>query len=84
MYLHFLQLWKLDFYSCGKLLKSEVDAQAHAARTKHTNFSESTDEIKPLTAEEKQEQLNKYVLNMTYFKLNIGFLFSSCIICFIC
>ncbi|KAK3702567.1 hypothetical protein RRG08_042560 [Elysia crispata] len=45
--------------SCGKLLKSEMDAQAHAARTQHSNFSESIEEIKPLTEEEKKEQLAK-------------------------
>ncbi|XP_005106367.1 UBX domain-containing protein 1-A [Aplysia californica] len=44
---------------CGKLLKSEIDAQAHAARTQHTDFSESTEEIKPLTEEEKKEQMIK-------------------------
>ena len=44
---------------CGKSLKSEIDAQAHASRTSHSNFSESTDEIKPLTEEEKKEQLAK-------------------------
>ncbi|XP_022334807.2 UBX domain-containing protein 1-like [Crassostrea virginica] len=44
---------------CGKLLKSEMDAQAHAARTQHDSFSESTEEIKPLTDEEKKEQLEK-------------------------
>ncbi len=43
--------------SCGRKFKSELDAQVHAARTKHANFSESTDEIKPMTAEEKQEAL---------------------------
>lgn len=41
---------------CGKLLKSELDAQAHAARTSHSNFSESTDEVRLLTEEEKQQQ----------------------------
>ena len=45
--------------SCGKQLRSEQDAQAHAARSKHTNFSESTEDVRPLTAEEKQEQLAK-------------------------
>ena len=50
---------KFDFYSCGKLLRSELEAQTHAARTQHTNFSESTEEIKPLTEEEKKEQLAK-------------------------
>lgn len=44
---------------CGKLLKSEADAQAHAARTQHSNFSESVEEIKPLTEEEKKVQLAK-------------------------
>ncbi|KAK7492298.1 hypothetical protein BaRGS_00016395 [Batillaria attramentaria] len=44
---------------CGKLLKSELDAQAHAARTQHASFSESTEEIKPLTEEEKQQQKEK-------------------------
>lgn len=31
--------------------------QVHAARTKHQNFSESTEEVKPLTEEEKKAQL---------------------------
>lgn len=44
---------------CGKLLKSEVDVQAHAARTQHASFSESTEEIKPLTEEEKEAQKQK-------------------------
>ncbi|XP_061174801.1 UBX domain-containing protein 1-like [Saccostrea echinata] len=44
---------------CGKLLKNEMDAQAHAARTQHDSFSESTEEIKPLTEEEKKVQLEK-------------------------
>jgi len=35
------------------------DCQTHAARTKHQNFSESTDEVKPLTEEEKKAQLAK-------------------------
>ena len=46
---------------CGKLFKSELDAQAHAARTQHANFSESVDEIKPLTEEEKKAQLARYM-----------------------
>ena len=33
--------------------------QAHAARTKHQNFSESTEELRPLTEEEKKEQLSR-------------------------
>jgi hypothetical protein len=31
--------------------------QTHAARTKHVNFSESTEDIKPLTDEEKKAQV---------------------------
>ena len=31
--------------------------QVHAARTGHQSFSESTEEIKPLSEEEKKEQL---------------------------
>ncbi|CAI8049983.1 UBX domain-containing protein 1 [Geodia barretti] len=42
---------------CGKFLKSELDAQAHASRTGHANFSESTEAIRPLTEEEKKAQL---------------------------
>lgn len=42
---------------CGKLLKSSGDAEMHAARTQHTNFSESVEEIKPLTEEEKKQKL---------------------------
>lgn len=53
------QAMSLKCEDCGKLLKSEVDAQAHAARSGHANFSESTEEIKPLTEEEKAEQLKK-------------------------
>ena len=46
--------------SCGKLLKSEDEAQVHATRSGHTNFSESVEEVKPLTEEEKKAQLAKY------------------------
>ena len=45
--------------SCGKLLRSADECQAHAIRTQHTNFAESTEEIKPLTAEEKEAKLEK-------------------------
>lgn len=31
----------------------------HAGRTGHQNFSESTEEIKPLTEEERKEQLER-------------------------
>lgn len=54
-----LQARSLKCDDCGKLLKSENDAQVHAARTKHTNFSESVEEIKPLTEEQRKAQLAK-------------------------
>lgn len=44
---------------CGKRLRSENDVQLHAARSGHSNFSESAEEIKPLTEEEKKQQLEK-------------------------
>lgn len=42
---------------CGKKLRDATAAQHHAERTQHTQFSESTDVIKPLSAEEKAEKL---------------------------
>lgn len=42
---------------CGKLFKNQEEVEYHAAKTNHSNFSESTEEKKPLTEEEKKEQL---------------------------
>ncbi|KAJ3139617.1 hypothetical protein HDU90_009118 [Geranomyces variabilis] len=42
---------------CGRLLRDATAAEAHAARTSHHNFSESTEAIKPLTEEEKKAKL---------------------------
>ncbi|KAK2170723.1 hypothetical protein LSH36_1g22023 [Paralvinella palmiformis] len=42
---------------CGKLLKSQEAAELHAARSGHANFSETTEELKPLSEEEKKKQL---------------------------
>lgn len=44
---------------CGKLLKDADAATAHAVRTNHSSFSECTEQIKPLTAEEKEEMKKK-------------------------
>lgn len=41
---------------CGKLLKDADAVQYHAAKSGHSQFSESTEAIKPLTEEEKAEQ----------------------------
>jgi len=46
--------------------------QLHAARSGHSNFSESTEEIKPLTEEEKKQQLEKYGLRFSSLCLKIG------------
>ncbi|CAH0555668.1 unnamed protein product [Brassicogethes aeneus] len=44
---------------CGKLFKNSTEVEFHAAKSGHENFSESTDEKRPLTDEEKKEQLAK-------------------------
>lgn len=43
---------------CGKLFKSQDEMEFHAAKTNHSSFSESTEEKKPLTEEEKKAQLS--------------------------
>jgi len=42
---------------CGKLFKDVEAVEFHAAKTNHSNFSESTEEKKPLSPEEKAEQM---------------------------
>lgn len=42
---------------CGKLFKNQDEVEFHAAKTNHSSFSESTEEKKPLTEEEKKAQL---------------------------
>jgi len=44
---------------CGKLFKSNLEVEYHAAKSSHQNFSESTEEVKPLTEEEKKERLRQ-------------------------
>ncbi|MFH4974882.1 hypothetical protein AB6A40_001591 [Gnathostoma spinigerum] len=51
----FAQSYKCD--DCGKLLIDDNAVMFHAARTKHENFSESTDIVKPLSEEEKAKRL---------------------------
>jgi hypothetical protein len=52
-----LSAQSLQCNDCGKLLRNTDAAQIHAERTQHQNFTESTDQIKPLTEEEKIEKL---------------------------
>lgn len=42
---------------CGRLFKSQTEVEFHAAKTGHQSFSESTEEKKPLTEEEKKKQM---------------------------
>ncbi len=42
---------------CGKKFRSTAQAEFHATKTEHKDFSESTDEIAPLTEEEKAARL---------------------------
>ncbi|XP_015598562.1 UBX domain-containing protein 1 isoform X2 [Cephus cinctus] len=42
---------------CGKLFKTNLEVEFHATKSGHDSFSESTEEKKALTEEEKREQL---------------------------
>ncbi|WVQ79657.1 hypothetical protein IAT38_001757 [Cryptococcus sp. DSM 104549] len=42
---------------CGKIFRSQATAGFHAERSGHEQFEESTEEIKPLTEEEKKAKL---------------------------
>jgi len=44
---------------CGKKFRSVAQAEFHASKTEHMNFSESTEEIAPLTEEEKKQRLEE-------------------------
>ncbi|XP_050036730.1 UBX domain-containing protein 1-like [Dermacentor andersoni] len=44
---------------CGKLFRSSPEVEFHAVKSGHKSFSESVEEVKPLTEEEKQEQARK-------------------------
>ncbi|KAJ3555372.1 hypothetical protein NPX13_g10367 [Xylaria arbuscula] len=42
---------------CNKKFRSQREAEFHANKSGHSDFAESTEEIAPLTAEEKQQRL---------------------------
>lgn len=44
---------------CGKKFRSQAQAEFHATKTEHINFAESTEEIAPLTEEEKKAKLEE-------------------------
>ena len=43
---------------CGRKLRSHAQAEFHASKTGHVDFAESTEEIAPLTEEEKKAKLD--------------------------
>jgi len=45
--------------SCKKLFTDTAALEYHALKSNHSNFSESTEEKKPLTEEEKKEQMKR-------------------------
>lgn len=44
---------------CGRTMKNSALASFHAEKSGHTNFEESTEEVKPLTDEEKKQKLTE-------------------------
>ena len=44
---------------CGKKFRSQAQAEFHASKSEHVDFSESTEEIAPLTEEEKKAKLQE-------------------------
>lgn len=44
---------------CGKKFRSQAQAEFHASKSQHVDFSESTEEIAPLTEEQKKERLQE-------------------------
>lgn len=55
---------------CGKKFRSTAAAEFHASRSGHENFEESTEEIKPLTEEEKKQKLEELRAAMTIKRAN--------------
>ena len=44
---------------CGKKFRSQAQAEFHASKSEHVDFSESTEEIAPLTEDEKKVRLQE-------------------------
>ena len=44
---------------CGKKFRNQAQAEFHAEKTEHVNFSQSTEEIAPLTETEKKARLDE-------------------------
>lgn len=43
---------------CGKKFRSQAQAEFHASKSEHVDFAESTEEITPLTEEQKKQRLD--------------------------
>ncbi|KAL8693680.1 MAG: hypothetical protein Q9218_001537 [Villophora microphyllina] len=43
--------------NCGKKFRSQAQAEFHASKTQHVDFAESTEDVAPLTEEEKKAKL---------------------------
>ncbi|BGP27406.1 DNA-binding protein [Rhodotorula toruloides] len=54
-----LEAKSLKCSECGKLFRNQALAQYHSTKSGHTEFEESTEELKPLTEEEKAEKLKE-------------------------
>jgi hypothetical protein len=48
-----------SIFRCSRLFVSKLEIEFHAAKSGHNSFSESSEEKKPLTEEEKREQLKR-------------------------
>ncbi|KAJ5149473.1 Ubiquitin-associated/translation elongation factor EF1B N-terminal eukaryote [Penicillium atrosanguineum] len=44
---------------CGKKFRSTAQAEFHASKSQHVDFSESTEELAPLTEDQRKERLNE-------------------------
>ncbi|KAF7289462.1 hypothetical protein HMN09_01340200 [Mycena chlorophos] len=55
---------------CGKVFRNTALAQFHAEKSGHQSFEESTEEIKPLTEEEKKERLAELRAKMAEKRAN--------------
>ncbi|GAA5827749.1 hypothetical protein JCM11251_007654 [Rhodosporidiobolus azoricus] len=49
----------LKCMECGKIFKNTALAQYHGTKSGHSQFEESTEEVKPLTEEEKAQKLKE-------------------------
>ncbi|BGP19749.1 hypothetical protein JCM10213_004376 [Rhodosporidiobolus nylandii] len=49
----------LKCMECGKVFRNTALAQYHGTKSGHSQFEESTEELKPLTEEEKEEKLRE-------------------------